>query len=376
MSSEARKQRQAERKKAGKANNNTNSQNQNKKSNKKNKPQTIDLVDTPFGNIKVKNTVMNRLIQELFKAANKGQFEKETYLACENGKSPLKAQWKGITATPMGKGSFSNQHKYNISWQEAFSFAKKIGFSKEAVQTNTPIENIDAFLPQILYITTLRAIQSMQESKVSTGSKENERTANKQTQKQESELKKDGTILIVEDRLEEKIGSFEEAIKAQGYDVLIAEDLKTAKSMLDELLKKNKLDGIILDFAIPVDKEDRSTTTKDIPNGVVLLRNFLFKINNCRIPVVINTTGDEEYKKKYLRTMTLEMPIYNLNHQLTPLASSNQSTYVRREILSMFNLRNQTRIDTGKIKQDKDWGGKGKSVYVGPDGKYHYRGEE
>lgn len=168
---------------------------------------------------------------------------------------------------------------------------------------------------------------------------------------------KNGTILIVEDRPEEKIGRFQDFLVGQGYSIKIAENFINAEKLLNELLKTNTIDGIILDFAIPLSKGDKSTTNGNIPNGIVLLKQFLFSLNNRRIPVVINTTADDECKKKYLEGINLEMPIYIVNQEGMPLASPNPSGKMLQEIINMFNARNEVR----KIKPDSKWANKGGS---------------
>lgn len=158
-----------------------------------------------------------------------------------------------------------------------------------------------------------------------------------------------GSILIVEDRVQEKIGSFYDQLVRNGYNIKIVETLEQADETLDELLKTNIIDGIILDFSFPISEEDQSVCIDGIPSGIVLLQNHLFKLNTKRIPVVINTTGDEEYKAKYLESFTLSMPIYNVNHETNPLA--RPSSKMIEEIISMFNTRNSER----KIRPDNKW---------------------
>lgn len=185
-------------------------------------------------------------------------------------------------------------------------------------------------------------------------------------------MEKKGIILIVDDRIDEKIGTFEGHLYKNGFSVKIAGTLEEADRDLDNYLSDNTLDGIILDFSFPVDSKDQSVNTKGIPNGVVLLDKYKFKIGVKRIPVVINTTGDEDYKKKYLGSLkNLEMPIYNVNHQANPLA--RPSTRMVRDIVNMFNQRYEYRKTTGRIQQDRSWLNKGTTgTYDQKTGKYHY----
>lgn len=187
-------------------------------------------------------------------------------------------------------------------------------------------------------------------------------------------MQKKGTILIVDDRIEEKIGVFQEYLKIDGYNIRIAQTLEEADKDLSALLGSNNLDGIILDFSFPVDSKDPSVHIDGIPNGVSLFRKHEFKIKNQRVPVVINTTGDEEYKKKYLGDIrNLGTPMYNVNHQANPLAQSTNREMVR-EILKMFNERTEQRIITNQVQPDKKWNIGGKSIIRDPKtGNYMYR---
>ena len=75
----------------------------------------------------------------------------------------------------------------------------------------------------------------------------------------------------------------------------------------------------------------------------------------------------KEYKKQHLDGLSLEMPVYDVDHEMNPLAKPSAQTI--REILDMFNTKNQTR----KIKPDKKWDGKGETGFVDKNGHYHYR---
>ena len=185
-------------------------------------------------------------------------------------------------------------------------------------------------------------------------------------------MEKKGTILIVDDRIHEKIGSFSEHISKEGFNVEIAETYEDAEKALKALIDSNTLDGMILDFSFPVNAEDPSVSTNGTPNGVLLLKNYIFKINLKKIPVVINTTGDEDYKKKYLGSLgNLEMPVYNVNHQANPLA--RPSVRMVKDIINMFNQRCEQRKTVGQIKPDNQWLKKGTTgTYDKNTGKYHY----
>lgn len=168
-------------------------------------------------------------------------------------------------------------------------------------------------------------------------------------------MSKKGTILIIDDRLEEKIGIFQEYLNIDGFDIKIAETLEEADKKISNLLKSNTLDGIILDFSFPINSMDASVTKDGKPNGVYLFEKYKFKITTQGVPVVINTTGDEEYKKKYLGDIkNLGTPVYNVNHQANPLAQTTNREMVR-DILKIFNQRYEKRKITETIQPDRKW---------------------
>ena len=187
-------------------------------------------------------------------------------------------------------------------------------------------------------------------------------------------MKEKGTILIIDDRIEEKIGIFEEYLKIDGYTIKIAQTLEEADRDLSTLLGSNKLDGIILDFSFPIDENDASVTKDDKPNGIYLFRKYEFKIKNQRIPIVINTTAEEEHKRKYLGDLNnLGTPVYNVNHEANPLAQSTNREMVR-DILRMFNERTEQRRISSQIQADRRWNIGGKSIIRDPKtGNYMYR---
>lgn len=181
-------------------------------------------------------------------------------------------------------------------------------------------------------------------------------------------MREKGTILIVEDCMEEKIGRFEEYLTSNGYKIEVAENLEKADKCLNELLKSNTLDGIILDFSFPINIEDRTVDMDGIPNGVSLLRKYQFKIDTRRIPIIINTSCDEEYKKKYLGNINdSTIPMYNVNHQSNPLAQPNPQMI--EQILSMFNKRNEERNISSRIESDNSWKRNGRTGYYNPNTK-------
>jgi len=183
-------------------------------------------------------------------------------------------------------------------------------------------------------------------------------------------VKTKGTILIVDDHIDEKIGVFQEYLKIDGYNIKVAGNLEEADKDLATLIGNNTLDGIILDFSFPTSELDASATTRNKPNGIFLFEKYCFKIENQRVPVVINTTADKETKNKYLGNLgNLGMPIYNVNHEANPLAHS--SPEMAKEILKLFNERTEQRRIASGIKPDSNLR-TGKSVIRRPDGSLTY----
>lgn len=164
-----------------------------------------------------------------------------------------------------------------------------------------------------------------------------------------------GTILIIEDRFEEKIGQFADYLTKNGYKIILAETLENAFIKMQNLLETNNIDGVILDFSFPTNNEDPSVYSNNLPNGIAFLDNFKFKLNTKQIPVIINSTGDKEYKEKYLEPMKsgLSMPLYNVDHERSPLAKS--SAQAIQEIMELFNKRKSLR----NITPDQSWHNKG-----------------
>lgn len=179
-----------------------------------------------------------------------------------------------------------------------------------------------------------------------------------------------GVILIVEDLLEEKIGKFKQIIEIDGFTTKVTSTYKDSEKELIKLISSNQLDGIILDFSFPYDANDKSVVINDMPCGIKLLKDFEFKISLQGIPVVINTTGDNEYKRKYLESINHKnFPMYDVNNALTSL--TNPSIEMVKDILKMFNVRYEKRNIDKSIKRDKSLK-TGTSIIQGPDGNYHY----
>ena len=183
-------------------------------------------------------------------------------------------------------------------------------------------------------------------------------------------MEKKGTILIVEDLLEEKIGKFKQILEIEGFKVKVAETYRDAKNELDRLIRANDLDGIILDFSFPIDDNDKSTVINEIPCGVQLFKDFKFNISLKGIPVIINTTGEEEYKQKYLQSIDCtNIPVYDVNNAATSLTQPTPEMI--KQILQLFNDRYEKRELESTIKGDNPLV-TGKSVIRDKDGNLHY----
>ena len=179
-----------------------------------------------------------------------------------------------------------------------------------------------------------------------------------------------GTILIVEDLLDEKIGKFKQILDIEGFKTIVSETYKDAKEKIEKLINSNELTCVILDFSFPVDDIDKSVVINDIPCGVQLLKDFSFKMSLKSIPVVINTTGDNEYKEKHMAQVnTTGIPIYDVDCALTSLTQPTPEMV--KQILKLFNDRYEKRKVETDIKPDSSlW--TGKSVIKGSNGEYKY----
>jgi len=183
-------------------------------------------------------------------------------------------------------------------------------------------------------------------------------------------MDKKGTILVIEDHFEEKIGVFKNYLDIEGYEIDVAENLEEANKKMVDLLKKNIIDGIILDFSFPISKEDPTRFFNDVPNGVLFFEKFKFQIQTMQIPVVINTTATEEIKTKYLGDLDhLGTPVYNVNHDANPLAAPTNQLFIK-EIFNLFNNRNKMRNQF--TKKPKAWNISG-SLVKDSNGNYTYR---
>lgn len=185
-------------------------------------------------------------------------------------------------------------------------------------------------------------------------------------------MHKKGVVLIVDDCFDEKIGQFEEHLQRAKFEIRKAETLEEADRELDKLLRDNSLNGIILDFSFPKDVNDDNVSENGKPNGIVLLEKYRLRLELKRIPVVINTTGDEDYKEKYLGFLKqLYIPIYNVKHQVHPLA--NPLMRMTQDIIKMFNQRYEQRKLSSQTIKDGSWLARGKNgTYDRKTGKYYY----
>ena len=197
-------------------------------------------------------------------------------------------------------------------------------------------------------------------------------------------MEKKGTILIVEDRIDEKIGHFKEILESRDYDVQFAGTLENANILLGANI--NKLDGIILDFSFPVSDEDLSDNINDLPCGVELLSRYKRIVQSQGIPIVINSTAEKSLKIEKLKKIGIEldeknngitkprfmqsMPIYNIDNESNPLVSA--TSQMVEEILKMFEERTIQRKTTEKIDADNKWKRGTTGHYNESTGKFTY----
>ena len=195
-------------------------------------------------------------------------------------------------------------------------------------------------------------------------------------------MKERGIILVIDDWFEEKVGSFNDVLVTEGYKVVRAETLTEANELYasykDKNSKKIKLDGIIVDFKFPVGKRynnqgneifDYSHNINGRPCGVEFIYTHINELNNNKIPLIINTTGDNKYKVEKLKEIGIEIgenefgcvqnrflqfiPIYNINDASNPLV--NASGRMINEILNMFRERTSRRLIEERIQQESNW---------------------
>lgn len=120
---------------------------------KKEKTTTINNI-AYLGDLEVKNSALNQAIRKLFQAANNGDYKYVGYLY---GSIVEKLDTRGLIGIKRGVGNFSQQFLAEISWKHAFLDSSKIDLNK--IDKNDKEELLRQYLPQLLYITTERAIK-------------------------------------------------------------------------------------------------------------------------------------------------------------------------------------------------------------------------
>ena len=330
------------------------------------KPPTINI---PGSDVPVKNSEFNRIKQKLYKEAKKGNFacELETY-----GNIFYKLKAKGLSMPEDYEKGFNRKKTKEVSWDKAF-----VG-NDEVDLDNYPIENCN--LAQLLYITSYRA-RNMQKSAEKSDIVENKKERN-QEQK--------GTILVIEDEEQGKIGRFKDVLITNNYCILHVRTLGEAIKIMEEMKKNNfnNLDGLILDFSFPIGEIDgkQFDSSKTI-SGIEFLRIYYHLLNNNKIPLVINTTASEDFKIEQLKEIGIEIKegeiglihqkflqltqIFNVDNSINPLANPSSETI--KEILGMFKQRTETRKIQRKIQPDKSWQIRGQTGFYDPNsGTYRY----
>lgn len=333
---------------------------QSKDPNKPKKAKTITL-KTFIRELAVKNNNKYQVINALLNAANQGKTEYTGKIANElyaRLTITRKDSQRGIIKKALEGKQISEATKtegiYTLSWKHAFREDDKIDltcFSPE-LSNQELIQQIEDNLLEFLYISTYKA----RKDKVETA------------ERAPREVK--GKILIVEDKIEEKINDkFLKLLYDSGYDAIYVENLEQATAILEDESIVDSLDGIILDFKIPVSEEDRSLTIHDRPCGIELFDKKILKYRNKRIPVILNTTADNDLKVKYLKSIGIDidernigllpqsflqsismMPIYNTNGDLLDPKSTTM-----KEILDLFKERTERRKTEKKIEADNRW---------------------
>ena len=182
-----------------------------------------------------------------------------------------------------------------------------------------------------------------------------------------------GTIFIVEDQEETKIGVFADILKRNGFKIVIAENYEDADAKLGELVASNELDGIILDFSFPYSTANSKRVDvvngREVPNGVMLLKKYLFKINNQRVPIVINSTAEKAYREEYLKGISLE-EMFVINTETVSLTNPGNDV---KSILELFASRSERRNIEKKVQADRSWMTKGRAGTMDPKtGKFYY----
>ncbi len=332
---------------------------------KKNPEEKIKIDGTPNGTIELHNSAYNRTIKDLYKFAKRGQTIYTGYLK-ESIARNLRVQGLKVEKSNSKKrGNFSGNYYYEVSWENAFNNSGDINLDK------IPIEKCN--LAQLLFITAYRAkkMQKSTEENNASESKDNKSQAEK------------GTILVIEDKEQGKLGRFKDVLIRDNYSILSVETLGEAIKTIEKMKKSNfdTLDGLILDFSFPVgevdNKEyDSSKTINGRQCGIEFLRKYYHLFNNNRIPLVINTTASEELKREKLKEIGIDIregefglipqkflqftQIFNVDNESNSLFNPSGETI--KDILKIFNERTENRRVQSKIQPGRSWNTRGEFI--------------
>lgn len=107
-------------------------------------------------------------------------------------------------------------------------------------------------------------------------------------------------ILIIDDRIEVKIGDFEDALVRAGFSIEKATTLEEAMEAFEKNI--DDIDAVILDYSFPVSESNhRVYDDNKVPNGIVFLTKYEMKMHLKGIPIIINTDSDDDYREKWLK---------------------------------------------------------------------------
>lgn len=178
-------------------------------------------------------------------------------------------------------------------------------------------------------------------------------------------------ILIVDDNIDEKIGTFQDLLYSSGFKIETA-------STLDDAIKKfkghsNSLDAIILDYFFPEStKNIKFYNENNVPNGIVFLKEIGFTAHIKGIPLIINTASDEVERDKWLR----QVPYYSNNGQIIYKSPAKQplsflSPILAKKLIDTIKQKKEEKETTSKIKPPQNsWNQKNKRFLTDSEGNY------
>ncbi len=132
-------------------------------------------------------------------------------------------------------------------------------------------------------------------------------------------------ILIIDDRFEEKIGSFTDDLDKNGLKYIVAETLDKANELFNKYF--DTISTIILDFTFPRNNQSReSADFEQKPSGIIFLLDNEWRMSLAGIHLILNTCWEEKTRDRYF----FESMYYNAN--------SNLVINVRNEGSTLANL--------------------------------------